>query len=90
MKALPLSVQQFRLDQLKLGQEGIITRIIINDESVHRLEEIGFLEGRKVKMKKIAPLGDPLEVSILNSSFCLRKKDAESIIVHVEDSGANP
>ena len=41
-------------------------------------------------MKKIAPLGDPLEVSILNSSFCLRKKDAESIIVHVEDSGANP
>ena len=70
-----------RLDELKVGEEATITEIIIANESIHRLEEIGFLKGRKVKMKKIAPMGDPIEVSVLNTSFCLRKKDAENILV---------
>lgn len=46
-----------------------------------RLYELGFLPGAEIVIKKIAPLGDPIEVSVLEYKICLRKKDAKNIWV---------
>ena len=74
-----------KLSDLKPGAEGVIKRVIQSDDAVYRLEEIGFLEGRTVRMLKIAPLGDPVEVRVLNADFCLRKREAALILVDIAD-----
>jgi ferrous iron transport protein A len=44
---------------------------------------MGVLVGEEVKVEKVAPLGDPIEVKIKNYSLSLRKKEAEGIAVEV-------
>jgi ferrous iron transport protein A len=43
--------------------------------------DMGVLVGEEVKVEKIAPLGDPIEVTIKNYSLSLRRKEAEGISV---------
>jgi ferrous iron transport protein A len=45
--------------------------------------DMGVLVGEKVKVEKVAPLGDPIEVTIKNYNLSLRKKEAEGIEVEV-------
>ena len=48
-----------------------------------RLMDMGVLVGEMVKVKKISPLGDPIEVTIKNYNLSLRKKEAEGIKVEM-------
>jgi ferrous iron transport protein A len=45
--------------------------------------DMGVLVGEEVKVEKIAPLGDPIEITIKNYNLSLRKKEAEGITVEV-------
>jgi len=49
-----------------------------------RLMDMGMLVGEEITVRKVAPLGDPIEVTIKNYSLSLRKKEAEGIMVEVE------
>lgn len=69
------------LAMLKPGEQGKITKIGSIGPVKRRLLDMGVLVGEKVKVKKIAPLGDPIEVAIKNYSLSLRKKEAEGITV---------
>ena len=70
------------LGQLKPGQEGIIVRINASAGPVkRRLMDMGILAGEKVKVEKVAPMGDPLEVLIKGYHLSLRKKEAQGIDV---------
>jgi ferrous iron transport protein A len=42
---------------------------------------MGCVSGCKIKIKKLAPLGDPMEIIIKNYSLSLRKQEADSIEV---------
>jgi ferrous iron transport protein A len=44
-----------------------------------RLMDMGLLVGEVVKVEKVAPLGDPIEVTIKNYNLSLRKKEAQGI-----------
>lgn len=46
-----------------------------------RLVELGLVPGSIVKMIQSAPLGDPIEIEIMDTKLCIRKSDAESIEV---------
>ena len=46
-----------------------------------RLMDMGVTQGVSIKVIKIAPLGDPIEVNIRGYALSLRKSDAEQIIV---------
>lgn len=48
-----------------------------------RLMDMGILVGERIKVEKVAPLGDPIEVTIKNYKLSLRKKEAEGILVEV-------
>lgn len=71
------------LSMLKPGEKGKITRIGGFGPLKRRLMDMGVLVGEEVKVEKIAPFGDPIEVTIKNYNLSLRKKEAEGIGVKV-------
>lgn len=68
---------------LKRGETGKITKITATGPLKRRLMDMGILTGTEVKMEKIAPLGDPMEVTVKGYSLSLRKTEAERIVVEV-------
>ncbi|MEJ2695119.1 MAG: FeoA family protein [Candidatus Sulfobium sp.] len=71
------------LSMLKPGEKSRITKIGAIGPLRRRLMDMGVLVGEEVRMEKVAPLGDPVEVIIKNYSLSLRKKEAEGISVEV-------
>ncbi|MEA1876173.1 MAG: ferrous iron transport protein B [Bacteroidota bacterium] len=69
------------LDQLNIGDEGIITKIRGRGSFRKRVMEMGFIKGKPVKMIKSAPLRDPIEYQILNYNVSLRLAEAALIEV---------
>ena len=71
------------LAKLRPGDRGKITQMGITGSLKRRLMDMGVLVGEEIKVEKIAPLGDPIEVTIKNYKLSLRKKEAEGIAVEV-------
>lgn len=70
-----------RLDELKPASLAVIERLDESNPNVGRLADMGLLPGHQIELVRRAPLGDPLQVRVLNHELCLRKADARSIIV---------
>ncbi len=73
------------LARLKPGEMGRITAIGALGPLKRRLMDMGVLVGEEVRVVKVAPLGDPIEVKVKNYSLSLRKKEAEGIAVEVAE-----
>lgn len=71
------------LSMMKPGETGQITSIGAIGPMRRRLMDMGVLVGEKITVKKIAPLGDPIEVTVKNYNLSLRKKEAEGVGVEV-------
>ena len=71
------------LAMLKPGEKGTITDIGTIGPLRRRLMDMGVLVGVEVKVLKVAPLGDPIEVTVKGYNLSLRKKEAEGIRVEV-------
>lgn len=71
------------LARLKSGEKGRITAIGAIGPLKRRLMDMGVLVGEEVKVIKVAPLGDPIEVRIKSYNLSLRKKEAEGIAMEV-------
>ncbi|MCH5197022.1 MAG: ferrous iron transport protein A [Oscillospiraceae bacterium] len=56
----------------KLGGEGAVRR---------RIMDMGITKGAKIYVRKVAPLGDPIEITVRGYELSLRKADAEIIEV---------
>ncbi|HKZ66624.1 MAG TPA: FeoA family protein [Chitinophagaceae bacterium] len=69
-----------KLSELKLGQKGIIKSF--GNQEIHlKLMEMGCLPGEEISMEQVAPLGDPVSVSVSGYILSLRLDEAEHIIV---------
>ena len=71
------------LDKLPLGQEAVITAVGGEGALRCRLLDMGLIPKTRVRVEKIAPLGDPLEQRVRGYSLSLRKEDAGKIEVEV-------
>ena len=70
------------LEDLAPGQSGTILSIANKSGSVkRRLVDMGLTPGTEVRVAKIAPLGDPIEVSLRGYELSLRKEDAGQIVM---------
>lgn len=67
-----------KLSQLEIGQQGIIKEFTDLEMSV-KLMEMGCLPGELVKVERVAPLGDPIAVSVSGYQLSLRKREASTI-----------
>ena len=71
------------LDKMPLGQEAVITAVGGEGALRCRLLDMGLIPKTRVRVEKIAPLGDPLELRVRGYSLSLRKEDAGKIEVEV-------
>jgi ferrous iron transport protein A len=71
------------LSKLALGSTGRVMTIGAIGPMRRRLMDMGIVPGELVKVTKVAPLGDPIEISVKSYSLSLRKKEAEGIAVEV-------
>lgn len=69
------------LDQLSPGQHAEVVGLAGSDSLVQRLYELGLIEGERVELVAVAPLGDPLEIRFGHSRLSLRKAEAAGIRV---------
>jgi ferrous iron transport protein A len=73
-----------KLSELKHGQEGIIKEFRSN-ELFLKLMEMGCVPGEKIILEQVAPLGDPISVSVAGYHLSLRLNEAEHIFVEIID-----
>jgi len=74
------------LDQLAVGQQGIIIRIGGEAHLRRRLLDMGIVPGETVTVKRVAPLGDPVEFTVKGYHLSLRKSEAAQILVELESN----
>ena len=68
------------LAQMRKGEKGIIDSITDTEVSL-KLLEMGCLPGELIQVKNIAPLGDPIAISVGGYTLGLRKAEASSVII---------
>jgi Fe2+ transport system protein FeoA len=73
-----------KLGELKVGQKCKITALNISNRPIRRhLLDMGLTVGTIVEIKKIAPMGDPIDLSLRGYELCIRKADLMQIEVEV-------
>lgn len=73
-----------RLSELGVGQSGVIDSFE-KDEIFIKLMEMGCVPGEPVKVEQIAPLGDPISISVAGYNLSLRLNEANSIFVQTNE-----
>ena len=74
------------LDTLPVGHEAVITTVGGEGSLRCRLLDMGLFPKTRVRVEKIAPLGDPMELRVRGYALSLRKEDAREIQVEVAES----
>lgn len=69
------------LNDLRPLETGIVTEIQLEGLMKHRLIELGITTGASVTMLRSAPLGDPVEYSILGYNLSIRRSEAKKILI---------
>ncbi len=81
----PKNAQQIRLDELQVGDRARIVRVDAKGAIRRRLLEMGFVRGEQLKVERLAPLGDPMELVIKGYHLSLRREESACILVIPED-----
>ena len=69
------------LKEVKIGETCKVTKIRGEGAVKRRIMDMGITKGVEVYVRKVAPLGDPIEVTVRGYELSLRKADAEMIEV---------
>ena len=72
------------LDTFAVGERGVVTAGAGEGRVRRRLFDMGVTPGAEVMLRKRAPLGDPVEVSIRGYELTLRKAEAAAVMTEVE------
>lgn len=71
-----------RLSELKVGTVAVIKSFENNDIFL-KLMEMGCVPGERIKIEQVAPLGDPISISVSGYNLSLRLDEAQNIFVEV-------
>ena len=69
------------LRDVKIGQTVKVVKLHGEGAIKRRIMDMGITKGTEVYVRKVAPLGDPVEVTVRNYELSLRKADAEMVEV---------
>ena len=67
------------LKQVKIGGTAKVVKLHGEGALKRRIMDMGITKGVEIKVRKVAPLGDPLELTVRGYELSLRKADAEMI-----------
>lgn len=69
------------LKDAKIGSSVVVKKLGGDGAVKRRIMDMGITKGTEVYVRKVAPLGDPIEVTVRGYELSLRKQDAEMIEV---------
>ena len=67
------------LRDVKVGGTAIVARLHGEGAVKRRIMDMGITKGTEIYVRKVAPLGDPVEVTVCNYELSVRKADCEMI-----------
>ena len=69
------------LKEVKVGQTVTVVKLHGEGAIKRRIMDMGITKGTEVYVRKVAPLGDPVEITVRGYELSIRKADAEMIEV---------
>ena len=69
------------LKDVKVGETAVVVRLHGEGAVKRRIMDMGLTRGTEVNVRKVAPLGDPMELTVRGYELSVRKADAEMIEV---------
>lgn len=71
------------LKDVKVGKSARVVKLHSEGALKRRIMDMGITKGVEVRVRKVAPLGDPIELTVRGYELTLRKSDAE--MIEIED-----
>lgn len=71
------------LKEVACGETVKVTKLTGDGPVKRRIMDMGITKGVEIYVRKVAPLGDPVEVTVRGYELSLRKADAEMIVVEL-------
>jgi len=72
------------LSDLKIGQRARVLGIHMDKPDIRRhLLDMGITKGTEILIKKVAPLGDPVDIELRGYELCIRKEEMKNIDVEI-------
>jgi ferrous iron transport protein A len=78
------------LKDVQTGETVTVQRVNGNGALRRRIMDMGITRGTNVFVRKVAPLGDPVEVNVRGYELSIRKEDAQLIEVEATPIAATP
>ena len=72
------------LDTFSIGESGVVKRVVADGKIKRRLFDMGITPGAEIFLRKKAPLGDPIEITLRGYELTLRKSEAACVIMELE------
>lgn len=69
------------LRDVEIGQEAKVVRLMGEGALKRRIMDMGLTKGTAVRVRKVAPLGDPIEITVRGYELSIRKSEAENVVV---------
>lgn len=69
------------LGETKVGSTVVVVKVEGNGAFKRRIMDMGLTKGTQLYIRKVAPLGDPVEVTVRGYELSLRKEDAKCVLV---------
>ena len=69
------------LRDVKIGETVTVSKLEGEGAVKRRIMDMGITKGTEIYVRKVAPLGDPIEVTVRGYELSLRKEDAQMILV---------
>ena len=67
------------IDDLKIGQSGTINQVGGEGPLRLRFLDMGLIPGTRVTLRKVAPMGDPIQIQVRGYELTIRREDAAQI-----------
>lgn len=74
-----------RFSEVRKGMKARVTKILSNSQDLQRLQEMGLTEGTEFVVNKVAPFGDPVEITLRGYRLCLRKRETKDVEIEPLD-----
>lgn len=82
-EAAPVEAAALTLDRVAPGSTAVIVRVCGEGAIRRRLLDMGLRPGAEVKVERLAPLGDPIEIVLMEYHLTLRRNEAANIQVRI-------
>ena len=77
---------QKTLDQFAIGEQGVVRAVAGEGRIKRRLFDMGITPGAEIMLRKRAPLGDPIEITVRGYELTLRITEAQCVTMQTADT----